>query len=125
MKKWYVIAGILVAMLLATSCAVVSPPSPPAGELAVLKHSLTKGDSGSVEVQVTVKNVGASTIELAQVKVNFYDAQRNLIDSSSDGVMNLKPGQSWDFEIVCPGVGCDQVKSYEIETMAGTSSGGL
>jgi len=116
--------SLLIVMLLTTGCFVVNPTPPPVGELAIIKHSLTRGDSGSVEVQVKVKNVGSSIIELAQVKVNFHDDEGNLIDSSSDAVMNLRPGESWDFEIACSGAGCDQVKNYEIETMAGTSSGG-
>ena len=124
MKKWYVIASILVVMLLATSCFAIGRTPPPAGELGILSHSMTSGDSGSVEVQVTAKNVGFSTIELAQVTVNFYDAQENLIDSSNDAVMNLRPGESWNFEIACSAAGYDQVKKYEIESMAGTSSGG-
>jgi len=123
MNRWYVIMGLLAVMLLATSCFAVSPP--PAGELDILRHSMNKGDSGSVEVEVMVKNVGPLTIELARVKVNFYDAEGSLIDSSSDAVMNLRPGEIWNFEIVCPGPGCERVKGYEIEAMAGTSSGGL
>ena len=125
MKKWYVIASILVVMLLATSCFAIGRTPPPAGELKVLSHSMTRGDSGSVEVRITVENTGSSVIELAQVKVGFYDAKGNLIDSSSDGVMNLRPGETWDFEITCPGAGCDKVERYAIETLAGTSSGGL
>jgi hypothetical protein len=72
-----------------------------------------------------VKNVGPAVIELAQVTVSFYDAQEALIDSSSDSVMTLRPGETWDFQIACRGSRCRQVKKYEIETMAGTSSGGL
>jgi len=125
MNRWYLIMSLLTVMLLATSCFAISPTSPPAGELEILSHSMTRRDSGTVEVQVTVKNVGSSTIELAQVKVNFYDLQGNLIFSSSDAVMNLRAGENWSFEIACPGASCDQVKNYEIEAMAATSSGGL
>ena len=124
MKKWTVIAGILFAMLLVAGCTGMGS-TPPAGELAVINHDMTRGESGSVEVQVTIKNVGSVMVELAQVTVSFYDANKNLIDSSSDSVMNLRPGEIWDFEITCQGARCRQVKGYEIETMAGTSSGGL
>ena len=110
-------------MLLATSCVVIGKSPPPAGELKILSHNMTRGDSGSVEVRITVENIGASVIELAQVNVSFYDGKGNLIDSSSDAVMNLRPGESWEFEIACPGAGCAKVERYDIETMAGTSSG--
>lgn len=124
MKKWTVITGVLIAMLLVAGCTGMGS-TPLAGELAVINHDMTRGKSGSVEVQVTIKNVGSVMVELAQVTVSFYDADKNLIDSSSDSVMNLRPGEIWDFELACQGTRCNQVKSYEIETMAGTSSGGL
>ena len=124
MNRWRVITSLLAVMLLVSSCFATSPAPPPRGELKILSHSMARGASDSVAVQVTIKNAGSSTIELAQVKVNFHDAQGKLIDSSSDAVMNLGPGESWSFEIACSGAGCDKAKSYEIETMAGTSSGG-
>ncbi len=40
-------------------------------------------------------------------------------------VFALLPQETWDFEIKCRGTRCADVKSYEIETMAGTSSGGF
>jgi len=124
-KKWTLIAGILVAMLLVVGCTSTGSSPSPKGELAVINHNMIRGESGAVEVQVTVKNVSRVMAELAEVTVNFYDANKNLIDVSSDSVMNLRPGETWDFEITCQGEHCRQVKSYEIETMAGTSSGGL
>lgn len=125
MNRWYMIMSLLIVMLLATSCFAISPTSPPTGELEIVSHGMTGGDSGKVEVQVMVKNVGSSTIGVAQVKVNFYDFQGNLISSSSDTVMNLRASENWSFEIACPGAGFNQVKNYEIEAMAATSSGGL
>ena len=123
MGKWLVIAIIIVALLLAGGC-IGAGSSPVSGKLAVINHDMNKEESGSVKVQVTVKNVGPVVVELAQVTVNFYDADKNFIDSASDAVMNLQPGATWDFEIACESARCSEVKSYEIETMAGTSSGG-
>jgi subtilase family serine protease len=122
-KVWMFIAGILIAIMPLIGCTDSSPPQQ--GELAVINHEMAREESGTVKVQVTVKNVGPVMAELAEVTVNFYDAGKNIIDSSSDSVMNLRPGETWEFEIVCQGERCRQVKSYEIETMAGTSSGGL
>lgn len=124
-KKLLAIAGILPALLLVTSCAGAGSGPAQSGELTVLNHTMTRGESGNVAVRVTVKNTGPVTAELAEVTVSFYDADRNLIDSSSDSVINLRPGETWDFEISCQGTQCSQVRSYEIETLAGTSSGGL
>ncbi len=122
--KRMAIACILFAMLPVVGCTGIGS-TPPAAKLAVISHEMTGGEAGGVTVQVTVKNVGSAVAELAEVTVSFYDTDRSFIDSSGDSVMNLRPGEIWDFEIVCQGARCSQVKSYEIETMAGTSSGGL
>lgn len=123
MKKLFVMASILTTMLV-VGCTSSGSSPPPSGELAVINHEMTKGESG-VAVRVTVKNVGSVMVELAQVTVSFYDADKNLIDSSSDSVMNLGAGETWDFEIACQGTGGNEIRSYEIKTLAGTSSGGL
>ncbi len=125
MRIWSIAAGILLTLMLATGCTGTGSGSPQPVKLAVINHEMTHGGSGSVAVQVTVKNAGSVMAELAQVTVNFYDARKNLVYSSSDAVMNLGPGETWDFELACRGTRCSQVKSYQVETMAGTSSGGL
>jgi len=77
-----------------------------------------------VTLAITIKNTGQVNAELAEVKVSFYDAQKNLIDSARDSVMNLKPDETWDFIIPCAGDDCGKIASYDIETTAGSSSGG-
>jgi len=126
MKKWYLIAGILVAMLLATGCVIVNPasPMPQPGKLVIVSHDMAETDSG-VEVEAVVKNAGSNMIDFAEVTVRFYDAGGTLIETKKDAVMNLRPGESWTFTITCSGAGCDRVKRYDVEAVAGTSSGGL
>jgi hypothetical protein len=93
--------------------------------LTVTKKELKTDAAGNVTLAVTIKNTGRVNAELAEVKVNFFDAQKNLIDSSKDSVINLKPDETWDFIIPCTGDNCGKIASYEIETTAGSSSGGL
>ena len=128
MNKWYIIMSLLIIMLFATGCFIIQTPAPIptpslplSADLKILDHSLIREDSGAVKVQVTVKNVGSSTIELAQVKVTFQGKEGEFIDSSSDAVMNLGAGETWDFEFTCTGTRCDQVKGYQLDTTAGTS----
>jgi hypothetical protein len=97
----------------------------PRAELAVLKQELVKDSAGTPTVLVTVKNVSGVTAELAEVKVRFYDAKKNLIDGMTDSVLNLKPNGTWDFTFTCSGERCSEVKSYETEVTAGTSAGGF
>jgi len=110
-------------MLLATSCGVTSPTPLPAGVIKIVDHSMAWGESGAAEVSVTVENAGYSSIELAEVTVKFY-AGKNFVGTSSDAVMNLKPGETWDFKIVYSGASCDRVTSYDVTATATTSSRG-
>ena len=119
------LAVMLVALLAGASCIGTSSGPPPAVELAVLNHELVKSEAGDVAVRVTVKNIGTVTAELAEVTVSFFDADKGLIDSSRDAVMNLEPDATWIFEIACQGERRGAVASYEIKTTAGASSGGF
>ena len=126
MKKGYIIASLLVVMLLATSC-VATGPAPalnPPPELAIIKQSISMSDTGA-EVTVTVKNLGPPTAEFAEVTVEFYDADGNLITTSSDAVMNLERGETWKFTISCTGAGCDRVKTYQVTATAASSYRGF
>lgn len=128
MKKGYIIASLLVVIMLVTSCVATGPaPAPavnPAAQLAIIKQSFNKSDTGA-EVRVTVKNLGPPTAELAEVTVDFYDAGGNLITASSDAVMNLERGETWDFTITCSGAGCDRVKTYEVTATAASTTRGF
>jgi hypothetical protein len=93
-------------------------------DLVVVKKELKTDAAGKVTMAVTVKNTSAVTAELAEVKVSFYDAEKNLIDSERDSVLNLKAGETWDFILPCTGENCGKISSYDIETTTGTSSGG-
>ena len=121
MKKWCIIAGIIVVVLLLASGCLTAGPAP-AGKLEILSHKMVDGD-GEVRVQVLVKNAGSSTIELAEVTVNFYAADGVLIGAEKDAVMNLRAGENWTFTLVCSGGDCDKVKTYDVKALAGTSSG--
>ena len=120
MKKWGILAGILAVLLMAGGCLNAGPA--PAGKLEILSHKLIKGDDG-VRVQVIVENAGSDIIELAEVTVNFYDANGALVYTSKDAVMNLEAGEHWAFAIACSGADCDRVMTYDVKVLSGTSSG--
>jgi len=119
--------GLIFLMLLISvaSCIQVTGGVASKAEISILKKELTKDGAGNAIVLVTIKNVGSVTAELAEVRVKFYDAQKNLIDSSRDSILNLMPDKTWDFTFTCSGEGCSQIKSYDIEVTSGTSAGGF
>ena len=104
------------------SCIQTSGIAPKA-ELAILNHELIEDQAGNAVVLVTIKNISSFNAELAEVRVIFYDAQKNLIDSSRDSVLNLKPDETWEFALSCSGERCSEIKSYDVEVTSGTSSG--
>ena len=122
MKKAIIFTGILSALLLISGCMSTATSPPPRGELQVVSHELVRLEDGSAEVLVTIKNTGMATVELARVTVTFLDAEKQLLDTSSDSVLNLNPEETWDFTIICQGERCRQIAGYDIETMAGTST---
>jgi len=123
--KTRIAIGVFILVILLTSVwsCLQSPSSSPKAELTVIKKEMARDASGNMALHVTVKNTSRNVAELAEVTVSFYDVKKNLIDSSRDSVMNLGPNETWDFIIPCQGERCNEAKSYEIKTTAGTSSG--
>lgn len=122
MKKWCIVASLLIVLPALTGCALTGGGEAVPGKLEIVDKELIKDESGS-RVVVTVKNVGSNKIELAEVTVKFYDKNEGLIETGKDAVMNLKPAESWTFTIECKGEGCGEVQSCRVEALAGTSSG--
>ena len=124
MKLKIVIAALLLLMLLVSGLSCIQTVGVvPKAELAILKKELTEDQAGNAVVLVTIKNVGSVNAELAEVRVTFYDAQKDIIDSSRDSILNLKPDKTWEFTFTCSGERCSQIKSYDVEVVSGTSIG--
>ncbi len=123
MKTKLIAFGIVLAVIMIVGVSCAGNTNVP--QLTVVSQNLTKTLSGAAILKVTIENTGTTTAQLAEVKVTFYDIAKNVISTSKDSVMNLAPGESWDFQIPCLDPRASQVKSYEIKTTAGSSSGGL
>ena len=126
--KYKIAIAILIVLMLLTSgwSCIQTTGSAPRAELAVLKQELvTDNVTGNVAVLVTIKNISNVKADLAEVKVRFYGSKKNLIDSERDSIINLKANETWDFTLTCQSDRCGEVKSYELETTVGSSSGGL
>jgi hypothetical protein len=123
--RYKIAVFILIFLLLPISgCTFLqSTEGPPRkAELAIINQELTRDEEGNVVYLVSVKNISQVTIELAEVKVNFYDSQDNFVGSTTDGVLNLRPDDTWDFYIQCQGA-CVDIKRCDVEVTVGTSSG--
>jgi len=119
-KKWAIVASLLIVMLLVTGCTYIGGGTAEPGKLEIIQKDLVKDEDGTRAV-VTVKNVGSNKIELAEVTVKFYDRDKTLIETGKDAIINLNAAESWTFTIECKGEGCDRVVNCEITALAGTS----
>lgn len=103
-----------------TACAEVQyqpeemAPAPPAERLPILSLSMVQDELGFIIIKGTAKNVNPASSGYAEVRVMFYDAEGVLLDTFRDSTSDLGPGETWDFEILCPGINTDEVKSYEV-----------
>ena len=112
----------LLVTLLSYCLSCMSSNSASPAVLSIVKQELKKDETCAV-AYITVKNTGRTVAELAEVIIEFRDAEKNLVASSSDSVMNLGPNETWDFVIKCSGDRCVEVTSCDIKTMSGMSSG--
>ena len=94
-------------------------PAPSAERLPILNLSMVQDELGFIIIKGTVKNVNPTSSGYAEVRVMFYDADGVLLDTFRDNISNLGPGESWDFEILCPGINTDEVKSYQVVASSG------
>ena len=115
----------LALLLLASGPSCLGSSPAPMAELAILNQELTKDATGATVLYVTVKNTSHAVAELAEVTVDFFDADNNLVDSSRDSVLNLQPNETWDFTFRCEAARCSEVTRADIKATAGTSSGRL
>ena len=125
MKLKLVFIAILLTFLSSGWSCIQTAGVAPKAEVEILKQELTRDEAGNVAVLVTIQNVGSFNAELAEVRVSFYDVQKDLIYSARDSILNLKPDEVWNFVLECQGERCSVVDSYDIEVMTGTSSGGF
>ena len=114
------LAVIILDLLPLAACAEIQytpgemPPAPPAEKLPILSLSMVQDELGFVIIKGTAKNVSSSSSSYAEVKVQFYDAEGTLLNTFTDSTVDLGRGETWDFEILCPGINTDGVKRYEV-----------
>jgi len=110
MRKIICFAAIGLVMLFASlvGCAETqyqrgqpAPSQPaPTEKLQILSHSMSRSETGTfVYIKGTAKNVSPSRLSIACVDVKFYDAAGILLDTSSDVVFDLDPGETWSFRV--------------------------
>jgi hypothetical protein len=130
----YKIAAVLLILALlltfTSACIVVTTAAPgyggvptyygtitvaPKTELSITRNELSHDGAGNAIGLVTIKNIGSYTQDIAAVTGKFYDSNMNLVYSSTDTILNLGPGESWDYTFTCSGANCDKVRTFKVD----------
>jgi hypothetical protein len=129
--------GVLALVLLLTftsACVVVVTNAPygtityngtpiytntPQAQLSITRNELSHDAAGNAIGLVTIKNVSSYTAEGVQVTGKFYDANNNLVYSTKDNILSLKPDETWDFTFTCNGTACKTVRTFTVDVTYG------
>jgi len=85
-----------------------------APNLRILKYHEERPEVGRLIISGIAKNEGKTMVPRAEVQIKFYDANKNVIVSSTDATDNFDPGGTWGFTVVYPGPDSGKVKSYKV-----------
>jgi hypothetical protein len=115
-KKIAVVLTLLLLLLVANSACVVviTNTGPgyygtggttyydtitPKAQLEITRNELSHDFDGNKIGIVSIKNVSDYNCNIASVTGKFYDASMNLVYSSTDTIVNLGPGETWDYPL--------------------------
>jgi len=74
------------------------------GKLTILSNNMNVTYNVYLGYTATVtgqaKNTGDARLSYASVDVKFYDANGNLLSTSFDGISDLDPNETWNFEVM-------------------------
>jgi len=115
-----VLVMISVVMLFGAGCTEDDPVYDGDGDVAeangleILTHAGTwKGEYyPTYTVRGTAKNTGDSNLDYTEIRVKGFDAEGNVLGTSMTNVMDLGPGQTWNFD--CLVLDSEGLERYEI-----------
>ena len=64
----------------------------------------------------SIKNTGGHEFSYLTLKIDFFDKNGTLVGSAVDGVQNLRPGQTWNFET---GISKDEAVTAKVSEIKG------
>jgi len=130
----YKIAVVLLVLTLAltftSGCVVVVTTAPgyggptygtqtftvaPLTTLSIVRNELSQDASGNKIGLVSVKNIGNATQDIASVTGKFLNSSGAIVYSSTDTILNLAPGETWDYTFTCSGANCNTVTTFTVD----------
>ncbi|MHB8104323.1 MAG: FxLYD domain-containing protein [Dehalococcoidales bacterium] len=133
-KLAIVVLALALLLTFSSACIVITTPAPnyygtsnltgvptyyttvaPKTTLSITKNQLSKDAAGNVIGLVSIKNIGSNTQDIASVTGKFFDSSNNLIYSSTDTILNLAPGATWDYTFTCNSANANKVTTFTVD----------
>jgi len=107
-----IIAIVLIAIIVVLAVSLIGCTT----KLEILSHHMSWSSYyGCKVVKGKAKNASSFMLNYAEVRVNFYDVQGTLLESSLDNVNDLGPDETWSFEVLYFGPEPHKVRTYKIK----------
>lgn len=78
-------------------------------------------DLSCIHITGQVKNIGDRLLDYTEITFSLYDEAGNLLGTAMDNVVNLRPGETWNFDAL--GFSDVSVDSFRLSELTGTSYG--
>jgi hypothetical protein len=88
---------------------------PPKTTLSITRNQLSQDASGNKIGLVSITNIGAATQDIASVTGKFLNSSGVIVSSSTDTILNLVPGETWDYTFTCSGANCNTVTTFTVD----------
>jgi len=84
-------------------------------KVVILNHSMKVNSYGNLAVSGLIENIGNEKLNYVEVKVKFYDFERNILETTSKSISELEIKEKWRFEIPYPNTDLWRVVGYDIK----------
>ncbi|NMB66731.1 hypothetical protein GYA25_01580 [Candidatus Woesearchaeota archaeon] len=84
-------------------------------EIEILETHIDKNEVGGVIVYGIIKNNLKQNLTYLEVRVKFYDSNKNLLDTEIDSINFINSHESWKFMVNYPRLDFNDIKSYNVE----------
>jgi hypothetical protein len=80
----------------------------------IISHQMFINENSDLIVSGIVKNTAGKELEYIEVLVKFYDAERNVLRTTTESISNLGKDERWKFESIYPSFDTSKVADYNV-----------
>jgi aryl carrier-like protein len=83
--------------------------------ITILETYLDKNEVGGIIVYGIIRNNLKENLTYLEVRVKFYDSNKNLLDTEIDSINFINSHENWKFMVNYPRLDFSEIKSYNVE----------